>query len=321
MKEQFDKVFRDHIKDTFDEYDDGLSHDGWLHYQRKLRNKKRKAVLLWTLPSGIAASLLLFLFFKSDKTFENRNNGQIIANTQIEKEKRTIGSISDIKKPETNFKIKPSSHSSEQNIVTTAGNLESSGDSQPTYLSSATSELTQKEEQNIGTLPIKADELIVENSNEESSITNLETIETPKSLFKENETPVYAEVTSSPPSSFAYDNAKKDKMSLKNKLRNLKFSIDASTYMNFSDAGFNDDINVAVGLVSEYQITRNLSINSGINVNRQSSSFTQEVPAPQDNMQNAMALTNSIASVVNGQFTNAKLVGLDIPLNIREQQE
>src|SRR5690606_27895664 len=211
----------------------------------------------------------------------------------------------------------PSSHSSEQNIVTTAGNLESSGDSQPTYLSSATSELTQKEEQNIGTLPIKADELIVENSNEESSITNLETIETPKSLFKENETPVYAEVTSSPPSSFAYDNAKKDKMSLKNKLRNLKFSIDASTYMNFSDAGFNDDINVAVGLVSEYQITRNLSINSGINVNRQSSSFTQEVPAPQDNMQNAMALTNSIASVVNGQFTNAKLVGLDIPLNIR----
>ncbi len=317
MKEQFDKVFRDHIKDTFDEYDDGLSHDGWLQYQRKLRNKKRRAVLLWTLPSGVAASLLLLLFFKADNTFENRNDNQIIARTQVEKE-IAITSAPDIKNPELASEVEAPIPVIRQHTVTTPmSDLESSENIGSKHLIYSASESMSKEVIDMRELPVKAEELIVQNPHEGPSITTPETTTLPGNLFNENETPVYAEVSQAPPSSFAYDDAKKDKMPFKNKLRNLRLSLDASTYMNFSDAGINDDINVAVGLVSEYQITKNLSINSGINVNRQSSSFTQTVPAPQDNIQNAMALTNSIASVVNGQFTNAKLVGLDIPFNIR----
>ena len=319
MKEQFDKVLRDHIKDTFDEYDDGLAHDGWLHYQRKLRNRKRKTVLLWTLPSGIAASLLFLLFFKPENISDNnKNDSHIIVQTQTEKG-TVIASIPGNKKtePVSPIRSKNVKRNSVSSSIENKGILE---DNNRQYATSSVSVPATQMEQHIAELPpARVNELIVkEQSRDENTIiTEPVTTEIPKSLFGENETPVYAEVSSPPTSSFAYENTKKDKIPLKNRLRNLKLSVDASTYMNFSDAGMNDDVNVAIGLVSEYQITRNLSVNSGINVNRQSSSFTQEVPAPQDNIQNAMALTNSIASVVNGQFTNAKLVGFDIPLNIK----
>src|SRR5690606_13398654 len=109
--------------------------------------------------------------------------------------------------------------------------------------------------------------------------------------------------------------AVKEPISLK--LKNVQFNVDVSTFMNFSKETLNDDVNLAVGVVSEYKLSKHFSINSGINLNRQTASYTHNTAEPMENAQNAMSLTNSIGSMINGHFTNAKLVGIDIPISFK----
>ncbi|ADY52664.1 hypothetical protein Pedsa_2112 [Pseudopedobacter saltans DSM 12145] len=323
MKEQFDKVLRDHIKDTFDEYDDGMAHDGWLHYQKKLRNKRRRTVLLWTLPSGIAASLLFLMFFSTSDQLHIDDGNKLVV-----KEKP----LKDIVDKENNSPVlSPPLHKESQNRVDKYSADKRNHKllhNQESYLSNnvrtADNEIIapiDNHETLVEEFSLNNKEIPASNKTDYRDVSNEESliaIEKPKSLLDEEENaPVYADIANSR-SSFAYDKSQKNSASFKNKLRNLRLSLDASTYMNFSDAGINDHINISIGIVSEYQISKKLSIYSGINVNRQSSSFSHEILAtPQDNTMQAMALTNSIASIVNGQFTDAKLVGLDIPINLR----
>lgn len=325
MKEQFDKVLRDHIKDTFDEYNDGLAHDGWLHYQKKTRNKKRKAFLLWSLPSGIAASILFILFFNNNISKQDDVTNKLVdgkelnmsGNFQKSTEDRLLRPSIPLNKtlakksayPLSKEKVRQISPSdkkvflenTEQQVVNPANSIPNVSENTSTN--------------NHSNDDLKSTEHIVTTNNTSAHATSI--LENTKSLFEEEEPPTYADVYQNPTSSFGYDKGGKTRMAFKNKLKNVKLSLDASTYVNFSDAGLNDQINLAVGVVSEYRITKKLSIHSGINVNRQSSSFTHEVPVSQDNVTTAMSLTNSVASIVNGQFTNARLVGLDIPLNIK----
>lgn len=104
-----------------------------------------------------------------------------------------------------------------------------------------------------------------------------------------------------------------------NKLgKKFKIGIDANTYVNFNENGLNDKLNVGFGLVSEYRLSKKLSINSGITLNSQNSVFNGLQRSSQDFRSFNLA-TSSFAAVPRAQVTNAKLVGLDIPLTLQYQ--
>ncbi|MFD1630858.1 outer membrane beta-barrel protein [Pseudopedobacter beijingensis] len=316
MKEQFDKVLRDHIKDTFDAYDDGMSHNGWLSFQKKVRNKKRKIFFMWSVPSGIAASLLFFLF---------TNNG-------ITEQGNRLSETSEIVLYKKNNDIASTDIETTANAEKPAvgkSSVKQTAPAKHNIIENSTSNTHVKAEEHVlaHIEPLTEQTVIFADSIKLAPI-HIEHINTTASLQKDaanlileepTERPLFSEIFTNSNPYFSYTAQKNNKQELKMKLKNLNFALDASTFMNFSKMGLNDEINIAIGVVSEYKLSKHFSVHSGINVNRQTSSFEHPIDfsRPLDNAQNAMALTNTIGSVINGQFTNAKLVGLDIPLNIK----
>ena len=86
MKEQFDKELRNHIKDTFGDFDDHLADDGWRKLIDRKKRKRRGFIFWYVLPSGIAASIALFLLLNKslDIPYQNGKTEEKIKNTAKE---------------------------------------------------------------------------------------------------------------------------------------------------------------------------------------------------------------------------------------------
>ncbi len=321
MREQFDKELRDHIKDTFDVYDDGLADNGWKYYQRKERSKKHRAFLMWSLPTGIAAAITFFLlinFYQSspiiEKTIADMGKPLIAAHKNEPKAKNTQNT-----KENTITKtiIPPNKNAVVQEIfINNIGNKENSDKEilPIKYIALAAVDTANSPflaEQDNLTVSVPFD------GQKNQPVEDLAQNTIPQSLFEEKTEATFIDVSANPNPVFAYTNKNDNKKPTTFKLKNVQFNIDASTFVNFSKEAIDDDVNVAVGVVSEYKLSKHFSINSGININRQTASYRHNTSEPLENIQNAMALTNSIASVINGHFTNAKLVGLDIPISFK----
>src|SRR5690606_400309 len=100
----------------------------------------------------------------------------------------------------------------------------------------------------------------------------------------------------------------------------FKIGLDASTFMHFTKDGVGQDMSLGVGLVSEYKISKNISINSGININKQSASYTANSVDIRESAKNAAfgdALAPMATPVINQHSSNAKLVVFDIPFAIK----
>ena len=96
----------------------------------------------------------------------------------------------------------------------------------------------------------------------------------------------------------------------------MRLGLDASTFMNFTQEGVNEDLNLAVGIISEYRLSNKFSISSGFNLNKQTAAFISNNPQ-QNNTATEKAFTNAVAAVVTQNFSNARLVGIDIPLQVK----
>ena len=88
MKEQFDRELRNHIKDTFDHYDDLMADDGWNQF-KKHRNRKRRGLVLWyALPSGIAAALAVIWLFNAMQNDIVQPQNQPLAENKVKIESK-----------------------------------------------------------------------------------------------------------------------------------------------------------------------------------------------------------------------------------------
>jgi hypothetical protein len=99
-------------------------------------------------------------------------------------------------------------------------------------------------------------------------------------------------------------------------LKKLKLGLDASTFMNFTREGVSEDINLAIGIISEYKLSNKFSLSSGFNINKQTAAFISNNPQ-QNNAASEKAFANAMATVVTQNFSNARLVGIDIPLQVK----
>ena len=359
MKEQFDKELRNHIKDTFGVFDDHLADDGW----RKLndrKKKKRRAFFFWyLLPSGIAASIALFLFlnqsqeipFQKEKTEEktetlaeqkpynsfkkedseklnlDEKSGKLLENSNQPKLNQEENLS--FKKSDLNLEIDQNKSNSETTLNNKNSTLallnkainqkiidsdsliinkykialaEGIPEVETTVKIDDFSNIAEYSMERIQEISVQEKSYIPSKSNLNQNVV-AKSFDKPSDISQKLATliPAKADTKIEKP----IQNSKK-----------FKIGIDANTYVNFSESGLNDKLNLGLGVISEIKLTKQLSINTGVSLNTQNSTFNGGRNTKQDFLNSSIAAT-SFAAVPNAQVTIAKLVGLDIPLNLK----
>lgn len=324
MNEQFDSALRNHIRDTFDHYDDLMADDGWKKFNKQ-KDKKRRGIIFWYgLPSGIAAALALLWIFnlttlnvvkpksetiaknKAFKTPEsttekpNDINNSKTAKLKQEKTKtfpkKALGiSVLAKESPQVVNQIEPIA-----NVVMTRPAMDLVNIPKSESLGAKASKINS---------PSTFDNIIIK----ESAIASTALTPNTKERFAFNN--VLLENTDSYRASV---NAEEKKPS-NSKSSKFKFSVDANTYYSFTTAGVTDELNLGLGVLSELKLTKNLSINSGISLNRQTTRYVDNRNSFSESKSLARtAFSNQPVSVPEDAVkTNAKLVGFELPLNLK----
>ncbi|QEK50618.1 hypothetical protein FYC62_02250 [Pedobacter aquae] len=328
MNEQFDKELRDHIKDTFDIYNDQMADDGWKKYQQKVQRKKLRAFLLWSVPSGMAAALaILWLLNMTVQTETQEELTPIkISKNIIQKPSATINSEDEPKPKDIEITLGKQTNESSENVIKQEEAFiknQKAKRQNPTTLASnfvvddyfflndtlaspleisPKSIITQLTQHHIASVDFapSTSEIIAANKTNNKSLGN--------------SSPVLA-LASTPQSAYSGD-IKKSVVKPFKTLKKLKLGLDASTFMNFTREGVSEDINLAIGIISEYKLSNKFSLSSGFNINKQTAAFISSNPQ-QNNAASEKAFANAMATVVTQNFSNARLVGIDIPLQVK----
>ncbi|HET8828985.1 MAG TPA: hypothetical protein VFM79_06570, partial [Pelobium sp.] len=272
MNEQFDRALRNHIRDTFDHYDDLMADDGWEKFKKQKNRKKHGLIFWYGLPSGIAAALALLWLFNTSTTELIKPNNQTIAQNKF-----SISPQDTVKNTENKNK--------ERNVATTSNQNKSislnSVNNRPeqvlnpeieTY--TVVSNITKRQQLDLINVESKPFTTAINKSvqpilsiNEPNrmvqssiEIDNREYLAFNSALIKN--TPDY-------PTKKIAETKKTDKK----KGSKFNFAVDANTYYSFTSAGVADDLNMGVGILSELKLSKRLSVNSGIGINRQSAIY------------------------------------------------
>lgn len=361
MKEQFDKELRNHIKDTFGDFDDHLADDGWRKLNDRKKRKRRGFIFWYVLPSGIAASIALFLLLNQSVDIPNQNGKteEKIENTDKENPSNGFKKLDvtqsnldkkteEILENSDELKIVKEKNSPLNNsdfeleIEEKISNSKSIINNKNTSLT-LSNKLVKKQVSVAEDLKIKINENILieeiteipalskESEFNKSDITNnfMESVvkistqekkfTAPQSDFNQNITIQSQKKPNELSQKLIVSNSVKDDTQNNKPISNkkkFKVGIDANTYVNFSENGINDKINLGLGLVSEIKLTKQFSVNTGITLNSQNSTFTGNQKSNQDFFKSSVGFSG-IATVPVAQVTNAKLVGLDIPINLK----
>nr|WP_294894239.1 hypothetical protein [uncultured Pedobacter sp.] len=324
MNEQFDRALRNHIRDTFDHYDDLMADDGWKQFNKQRNRKKRGLIFWYALPSGIAAALaLLWIFNTTTNDVVKHENKFIAKNKTIAVPKNVNPSI---EKPIFNINkgkmelAKPKNTSLNRNLNEAENSNVFVVAKKATYRDRYPVAKLDVHQKVLHTLETDYKQPFITIDERNLLATNIQTPEKQDYLAFNND--LLKDRNMQPKSvSPKKDVAKKDKTAI------LNFSVDANTYYSFTSGGVNNDLNLGVGFLSEFRLTKHLSVNSGISINRQSaiyqgsdnqSSRSQGFSAVASSPSTLItSLSKQSISIPEATQINAKLIGFDIPLNLK----
>jgi hypothetical protein len=89
----------------------------------------------------------------------------------------------------------------------------------------------------------------------------------------------------------------------------------AGSFINYAE-GSENNVNVGAGLSSDFRISKNLRISTGLNLSKNSLAYNQNEPANKyGSFQDANA--SIVGTLVALSNYEAELLGLDIPVNIK----
>lgn len=326
MKELFDKELRNHIRDTFDHYDDLLADDAWKQFNKQ-KNKKKRALIFWyTLPSGIAAALALIWLLNGlnynnlpkyktelakvtvkEKAIINQNEAVIInkSNAELVKTKPSSATPSITAKQN---EVSPNTidKNREELFVVNEHTFANNGNDNM-RLAINPINISNNQKYQIASPIADSQKTIITETLTQNSIKTIDKTD----VFLANEALLDSEFSKKTETIIAKNKEKKaEKISF-----NLAF--DANTYYNFTANQVNNQPNVGVGLLSEFRLSKRLSINTGIAINRQTTSFDGD-----QNSANSLDIATinkgaSFTGLPSAIATSAKLVGFDIPINLK----
>lgn len=325
MNEQFDRALRNHIRDTFDHYDDLMADDGWKKFQQQKNKKKRGLIFWYGLPSGIAAALaILWLFNLSTNEVVKAHKQNNLAQNQVSAEQQPLGKITD----EKSDKVASTEVYRKSTASSIAINHQSNRFLKQEKTSVEFPQISERTERpqisTVNTADLYVADFAVEpKQNELSAISpvlatrNAEKIN--NQAYLAFNTALLKNTTDDVEPALS-----KEKQAEKKKDSKFNFAVDANSYYSFTSGGVANDLNLGVGIVSELKLSQRLSINSGISINRQTANY-QNSPGISNQDQAILASPNGSSSSLNKESfsvpknvrTNAKLVGFDIPINLK----
>jgi len=335
-----DEELIEQIKVVFDDYDDGLSEQGWADLRKKFPEKENKKLPIWWL-SGIAASLLLVMGLYFGEVFNT---------------KKTILQNANNKKTETPSTTN-SDHINPQNDSISGRNI-ATVENQPT-VQKPTQQTTPFTEHVITENPLVASKVTVgEQQPEKNMVSHVETIksnppttaavvdngnmvsntkvennqvagtvqtEVPKNTVEKETQPTKL----STEEFFNKESQKiannKNKNTEKNSSSKTTLDVYTGTFFNYHDNN-EAKLSAGVGLNANVKITKSLVFSFGAGISQNKVSYENKVPmdvamsmfAARDN---AMSLAPSSAAysatATNDVSFNGQLLTIDLPMAVK----
>lgn len=332
-----DEELIEQIKVVFDDYDDGLSEQGWANLRKKFPEKENKKLPIWWL-SGIAASLLLVMGLYFGEVFNTKKT--IIQNAKNEK--------TEIPSATNNDHFTPQNDSIAENHVATIEDLPTlqKPTQQPTRPSehvitehplianNVTISEKQLDKNTISPVEITknnppATTAVVDNGSmvttENNQVAGIVQSEAPKNtVAKETQpTKLSTEEFFSKESQKLANN--KNKNIEKNSSSKTTLDVYTGTFFNYHDNN-EAKLSAGVGLNANVKVTKNLVFSFGAGISQNKVSYENKVPAEVAMSMfaakdNAMSLAPSSASysatATNDVSFNGQLLTIDLPMAVK----
>ncbi|MCO5936246.1 hypothetical protein NAF17_11920 [Mucilaginibacter sp. RB4R14] len=115
---------------------------------------------------------------------------------------------------------------------------------------------------------------------------------------------------------------KTNKQADKQPMKKVNFSIYAATYFNYAE-GSTNQVNAGAGITSDFRLSKNLKLSTGVSIAQNSLSYNTQAPQAASALADAApalrseSLFSTTAVLPVFKNYNARLVGLDIPINIK----
>lgn len=335
-----DEELIEQIKVVFDDYDDGLSEQGWADLRKKFPEKENKKLPIWWL-SGIAASLLLVMGLYFGEVF---NTSKSILQNAKNKKTETPSTIH-------GDHISAQNDSINENHVATVEN--------PPLVPKPTQQATLPSEQVITENPLIANNIAVGEKQPDknvvspvettknnppttavvvdngSMVTNTKVENNQVAGIAQGEAPKNAVEKETPPKKLSTEdffNKESQKLASNNnknleKNSSSKTTLDVytGTFFNYHDNN-EAKLSAGVGLNANVKVTKNLVFSFGAGISQNKVSYENKVPmevstsmfAARDNaMSLAPSSTVYSATATNDVSFNGQLLTIDLPMAVK----
>jgi len=339
MKASDEKLI-EQIKVVFDDYDDGLSEQGWADLRKKFPEKESKKLPIWWL-SGIAASLLLVMglyfgeVFNTKKTIlQNANNKKTetpstnnsdhitsLNDSVAENHVATIENPPVVQKPAQQA-TQPIEHVIAENPLV-ANNVTFS-EKQPEKNIVSPAETTKNNPP--ATAVVVDNGGIVSNTKvENNQVAAVAQTEVPKNTVEKGTPPTKLSTEEFLNKESQKLANSKNKNAEKNNSSKTTLDVFTGTFFNYHDNN-EAKLSAGVGLNANVKVTKNLVFSFGAGISQNKVSYENKVPmdvsmsmfAARDNaMSLAPSSTAYSATATNDVSFNGQLLTIDLPMAVK----
>ena len=314
MKETEDQRIADKFRQVFEDYEDPSSESGWKELRKKYPESKIRPLFFWI---SSAAAIFLILsglwLFKpgEDQEFKAVKNSPLVVPQRAEpdqelenlKIKSAVPANDQAIKKEVNVKPPEQFAAAARSAIPKTSSMEIN--SSPAFsqssgkLTPANKDSVSLSENAITKLPESPDKQLI---NPDSMVL---------SIAKENQT----DQNISKKNNELISPAEKKSRSEKGKNKNNMLSLYAGSFINYAE-GSESNVNVGAGFSSDFKISKNLKISTGLNLSKNSLTYDQNAPANgYGSFQNSNP--SGFGNLVAISNYQADLLSLDIPLNLK----
>ena len=314
MKETEDQRIAAKFRQVFDDFEDPASNEAWLELRKKYPEEKRRPLFFWISSAAAVLILLsgLWLYIPEIKQEHiSAENKTAIESKKTESEAKLSVPKITVPAPVPSKLI--------------AKEFQAGSDTKPaTILNSA----FQEEEKLLKNHPddySKTSDRLVISAKDSTSTYENPLAKSPKTAEEppiKQDTMVLAmgevrkaDFNLKPKSEELKLPEEKGKKSEKSSKKNFSLSVYAGSFINYAE-GSESNVNVGAGLSSDFRISKNLRISTGLNLSKNSLAYNQNEPA---NNYGSFQDANSsiVGTLVALSNYEAELLGLDIPFNIK----
>lgn len=341
-----DEELIEQIKVVFDDYDDGLSEQGWTNLRKKFPEKENKKLPIWWL-SGIAASLLLVLglyfgdVFNTQKTIPQtvKNKKQESAEKPVAEPIQPQNDIRPQSDPlfENNHvaveKTEASPKTNPQTTPLNKVNTNKAANTQAPLMASKTPVGDQPEKNiTIPSVETTKNPLIVVDKGNMVATTKVENNQTAGTQIEAPKNTVEKETPATKLSTQEFFNKESEKLANnKNKTTeksngsNTTIDVFTGTFFNYHDNN-EAKLSAGVGLNANVKVTKNLVFSFGAGISQNKVSYENKVPmevstsmfAAKDNaLSLAPSSTVYSATATNDVSFNGQLLTIDLPMAVK----